>query len=97
VHNPLADGGSGFRAWETLEYCDKMNSADDWIDNMGADYYLDWRFRTDSDDVFAIKISATVEWSRWDTGDPENPYDDMWVYVDQTPVSLVISLANYWQ
>lgn len=29
------------------------------VDWANGYYYFDWRFRTDSDDVFAIKISAT--------------------------------------
>jgi len=53
--------------------------------------------RIDLDDLFAIRITAIVEWGTWDTGDPENPYDDMWVYVDQTTVSITITIANYWQ
>jgi len=51
VHNPLADGGSSYEAWETLDYWKKMESETDFTDKIGADYYVDWRFRTDSDDI----------------------------------------------
>jgi len=36
------------------------------------------------DDVFAVKISATVEWYEWD---PETPGGGSWVYVGQTGLS----------
>ena len=89
THNPLAEGGSGYKVWETLDYYIHMSSENDRIENMGADYYLDWRFRTDSDDVFAIKISAIVDWGQW--------IGSQWYKVSETPVSLAISIANYWR
>ena len=97
LQQPLAIGGGSYSVYETLDYNINATDYSERIDHAGASYYFDWRFRTDSDDIFAIKISATVEWGRWDTGDPYNPDDDIWVYAGQTPISLVISLANYWQ
>ena len=58
---------------------------------MSADYYFDWRFRTDSDYEFAIRVAATVEWGQW------NEQLGRWEYVAETPVSTVVSIANYWQ
>ena len=61
----------------------------------GAQFYFDWRFRTDSDDVFAIRVSA-VEWYKWNTDVPEDPYDDQWVPAGETEPSLIISIAGFW-
>ncbi len=91
VHNPLAEGGSSYKVWETLNYLNDYNSIDDRIESAGAEYYVDWRFRTDSDDIFAIKVSAVVEWAEW------NAVDLKWSNVGETNVSLVISVANYWR
>jgi hypothetical protein len=89
VHDPLAEGGSSYKVWETLDYASQMTFADDRVEYAGAEYYFDWRFRTDSDDVFAIKVSATVEWRQW------SGYE--WVYADETELALIISITNYWQ
>ena len=89
VHNPMAEGGSSFNVWETLNYYSQMSSQADRIEDAGADYYLDWRFRTDSDDVFAVKVSAVIEWAYWD--------GDLWLKCGETPISTIISIANYWQ
>jgi len=87
VHNPLAEGGSSYKVWETLNY-PALESETDRISDASAQYYFDWRFRTDSDDIFAIRVSATVEWWRWESTD--------WVYAGETKLSIVISIANYW-
>jgi hypothetical protein len=51
--------------------------------------YLDWRYKVDTDDVFAIRISATVEWYWWNEG------GFMWEPIGQTEISMIISIADY--
>jgi hypothetical protein len=60
--------------WYTMDYAETRSG-------------FDWRFKTASDDVFAIKITATVKfgiyiWGQWGIVYTANP-------------SIVISLANY--
>lgn len=45
------------------------------------------------DDVFAVKISATVEWYEWD---PETPGGGSWIYAGQTGFSAIISIVDCW-
>jgi len=62
LHHPLAEGGSSYAVWETYDYTSKLVWEDDRIDWAVGYYYFDWKYRSDSDDIFAIRISATVEW-----------------------------------
>jgi len=97
LEHPLAEGGSSYKVYETLDYSMHLSGEDDRIDNATATYYFDWRFQTTSDDVFAIKVSATVQWAKW-TWDPLYQIY-YWDYTTlyETKLSFVISIANYWQ
>lgn len=67
-----------------------MSLQTDRIESANADY-VDWRFRIDSENVFAIKVSVVVEWRVW---------NDLWDRLDkvgETPISNIISIANYWK
>lgn len=98
VHDPVAEGGASFDVSETLNYYGQMHSQTDRVEYYGADYYLDWRFRTDSDDVFAIRVSSVVEWCDWYDPDPMYQGDEYWRYVGATEAQpITISIANYWQ
>ena len=48
---------------------------------------FDWRFNTDSDDVFAIKVTATVTFGKF-LGD--------WFDLHTSSASTIVSIANYW-
>ena len=90
VHCPAATGETSYYIYETVDYWDKLGWGESSrVDLADAQYLFDWRFRTDSDDIFAIKVSATVEWGLWG--------GSSWCKVAETTVSFVISLANYWQ
>jgi len=96
--DPLAQGDNDYKVWETLDYSNHTGySEDDCIKYASAQYYFDWRFRIDSDDIFAIRVSAVVEWWEWYDPDPWTPGDEYWTYAGETDLSLVISIANYWQ
>ena len=98
LSHPIAEGGPSFRVWKTLDYSPHLGSyEDDRIKYASAQYYFDWRFRTVSDDVFAIRVSAVVEWYQFDEGKPDDPTDDKWVYAGKSTLSLVISIADYWE
>ena len=72
----------------------KLNSEGDRVERATACYYFDWRYRADSeDDVFAIRVSVTVEWYEWD---PETPSGGSWVYTGQTSLSVVLSIVEHW-
>ena len=94
--HPFAHGDTSYKVWETLDYSGHLISSDDRIEYASAQYYFDWRFRTSSDDVFAIRVSAVVEWYQFDEGKPEDPTDDKWVYVGRTELLTVISIVDYW-
>ncbi len=92
LENPLAAGDTSYKVYETLDYSGHLDGSEsDCISYASTQYYFDWRFRTDSDDVFAIKISGTVEWYQW------NEYYLSWDYAGEADMSTVISIADYWQ
>jgi len=97
MHNPLAEGGTSYKVWETLDYSGHLGmNINDRISDASAQYYFDWRFRTTTDDVFAIRVSATVQWAKWIQMGPEEGYWD-YTTVYESKLSFVVSLANYWQ
>jgi hypothetical protein len=87
LDHPLAEGGTDYAAWETFDYSGSLGILSDRFEWADGDYYFDWRFRSDMDNVFAIKISATVDWYHWNV--------DSWEYYSQTPLSYIISIALY--
>ncbi|MEM3040914.1 MAG: LamG domain-containing protein [Nitrososphaerota archaeon] len=96
--NPLAEGGSYYKVYETLDYSGHLGSLEsDRIKYAGAQYYFDWRFRTDSDDVFAVKVSATVQWAKWTWDDYYQRYYWDCTTIYETKLSFIISVADYWQ
>jgi len=96
--HPFAQGGTSYYVYETLDYSSHLGGLEtDRIDNAGAQYYFDWRFRTDLDDVFAIKVSATVQWAKWEWDDYYQRYYWDYTTLYETKLSFVISIANYWQ
>jgi hypothetical protein len=97
LQQPLAIGGGSYSIYETLDYGIGLQEYGDRIDHASASYYFDWRFRTDSDDIFAIKVSGEVVWLEWYDPDPYTPGDEHWKDAGETLLSTVISLANYWQ
>jgi len=92
LHHPLAEGETDYAVWEKYDYTFKLVDEDDRVEWAAACYYFDWRYRSDSDDVFAIRVSATVEWYEWD---PETPSGGSWICAGQTEVSLIISIVDY--
>ena len=94
LHHPLAEGGSSYAVWETYDYTYDLLDEDDGIDWAVGYYYFDWRYRSDSDDVFAIRISATVEWYIW-YSDPSSG-EEYWECEGETELSMVISIVNYY-
>jgi hypothetical protein len=99
LHDPFAEGVADYYVKEDFDYTQEHSfvTYDDGILWSNPQYYFDWRFRTDSDDIFAIKISVTVDWAKWtwDEGQEMYIWEHQTGYV--TTLSSVISIANYWQ
>ncbi|OYT44731.1 hypothetical protein B6U84_03465, partial [Candidatus Bathyarchaeota archaeon ex4484_40] len=93
LQHPIAEGGTDYAVWQTYDYRAKLNNEDDRVEQATACYYFDWRYRADGDDLFAIRVSVTVEWYEWD---PETPSGGSWVYAGQTELSVIISIVDYW-
>ena len=89
--HPLAGGGTDYAVWETFDYSGSLGILSDRVEWADGDYYFDWRFRADTDNAFAIKVSTTVERWQWDEIGEE------WYYAGKTDLSTIISIANYWQ
>jgi len=96
IYHPIADGGSNYKIWETLDYSEKIQSDLDRVEYAASQCYFDWRFRTDSDDIFAIRVSAVVEWWEWYDPDPWTPGDEYWTCAGETELSIIISIVDYW-
>ena len=95
--HPFAQGDASYKVWETLDYSGHLGSSESArIKYAGAQYYFDWRFRTDSDDIFAIRVSAVVEWWEWYDPDPWTPGDEYWTCAGETELSIIISIVDYW-
>jgi len=93
-HEGAAEGQGDFYTLDRWNYWKLVSSGTiNWAEGHTA---FDWRFKTDSDDIFAIKVSGTVAWLRWTwVGPGEQDYE--WRDAGETKLSTVISLANYWQ
>jgi hypothetical protein len=90
VHEGSAEGQGDFFTQDQWNYWKLAGSNGvptvNWAEGHSA---FDWRFRTDSNDVFAIKVTATVTFGEC------YPYVG-WTNLHTDSRSTIISMANYW-